>query len=93
LNKIRFGVALQSFVPNLDGYDADGYGIIIDDIIGIHMDQTNGILSLTVKDLSVDPIYLTLVSKIQITVYLKKAGWNNSILIVPSTSIAGLIST
>ena len=93
LNKIRFGVALQSFVPNLDGYDEDGYGVIVDDIIGIHMDQTNGILSLTVKDLSVDPIYLTLVSKIQITVYLKKAGWNNSILVVPSTSIAGLIST
>lgn len=93
LNRVRFNVSLQSFYPNLDGYNlTDGYGIIIDDIIGVHMDSTTGILTLSIKDLSVDPVYLTLVSKIQIIVYLKKAGWNNQVLIVDPDQIAGLIS-
>jgi len=93
LNKVRFGVSLQSFAPNLDGYtDADGYGIIIDDIIGVYMDHSSGILKLTIKDLSVDSIYLTLVTKIQIQVFLKKGGWNNSVLIVEPDEVSGLIS-
>ena len=40
--RVRFSVALQSFYPNLDGYDSvngDGYGVIIDDIIGIFINQ------------------------------------------------------
>lgn len=92
LNRVRFGVSLQSFVPNLDGYSEDGYGVIVDDIIGIQMDQNTGILKLSIKDLSVDPVYLTLVSKIQIQVMLKKAGWVNQVLIVGPNEINGLIS-
>ncbi|HVI42929.1 MAG TPA: dockerin type I domain-containing protein, partial [Anaerovoracaceae bacterium] len=94
LNKVRFDVSLQSFAPNLDGYtDEDGYGIIVDDIIGVHMDSVTGILQLTIKDLSVDPVFLTLVTKIQILVYLKKGGWNNQVLVVPPDQIQGLISS
>ncbi len=94
LNKIKFSVSIQSFVPNLDGYTAeDGYGIIVDDIIGIYLDPTTSILKLTVKDLSVDPLYLTLVSKIQILIYLKKGGWNNQTLTISPNEIAGLISS
>lgn len=94
LNRIRFSVSLQSFAPNLDGYsDDDGYGVIVDDIIGVHMDTITGILKLTIKDLSVDPVFLTLVSKIQILVYLKKAGWNNQPLIVDTSDVVGLISS
>jgi hypothetical protein len=94
LNKVKFSVSIQSFVPNLDGYTfEDGYGIIVDDIIGIHLDPLSGILKLTVKDLSVDPLYLTLVSKIQILAYLKKGGWNNQTLEVRPSEIAGLISS
>lgn len=92
-NQVRFGVALSAFSPNLDGYDEDGYGLIVDDIIGVYMDHTNGILTLTIKDLDVDPIYKTLVTKIQITVYLKKAGWKNNVLVVDDTEIVGLLST
>lgn len=92
-NQIRFGVAIQAFVPNLDGYtDLDGYGVIVDDIIGVYMDHANGLLTLTIKDLEVDPIYRTLVTKIQITVYLKKAGWVNPVLMVDSDEIAGLLT-
>lgn len=93
LNKLKFNVAIQSFYPNLDGYsEIDGYGVIVDDIIGIYMDSETGILTLSVKDLSVDPIYLTLVSKIQITVYLKKSGWNNEILTIGPNQLQGLLS-
>lgn len=93
-NQIRFGVAIQSFVPNLDGYtELDGYTLIVDDIIGIYMDGTTGILKLSIKDLSVDSLYMTLVTKIQITVYLKKAGFENQTLIITPDLIAGLIST
>lgn len=91
--QIKFGVAVQAFNPNLDGYTSeDGYGIIADELIGVHMDQVNGLLTLTIKDLDVDPIYLTLVTKIEITVYMKKAGWNNNTLVVPPEQIVGLLS-
>jgi len=96
LNRIRFNTSLQAFVPNLDGYVedgyGDGYGIIIDDIIGVYMDYGSGILRLSIKDLENDPIYMTLVSKIQIIVYLKKAGWNNNILVIEPSEVQGLFS-
>lgn len=94
LNKIRFSVSLQSFAPNLDGYTTeDGYGVIVDDIIGISIDPLSGILKLTIKDLSVDPVFMTLVSKIQILVYLKKGGWNNQVVTVTPNQVQGLISS
>src|SRR5690606_27694078 len=90
--QVKFGVAIQAFNPNLDGYtDEDGYGIIIDDVIGIYMDQENGLLTLNMKDLEVDPILVNLVTKIQITVYLKKAGWVNQTVTIPPEQIIGLL--
>lgn len=94
LGRVRFNVSLQSFSPNLDGYSPeDGYGVIVDDIIGVLFDSTTGILRLTIKDLYVDDVFKTLVSKIQILVYLKKAGWKNSPLIINTSEVAGLISS
>jgi hypothetical protein len=93
LNKVKFDVAIQSFYPNLDGYsEVDGYGVIVDDIIGVYIDPLNGILTLSIKDLSVDPVYMTLVSKLQITVFLKKSGWNNEVLTIESNQLEGLLS-
>lgn len=93
-NRIRFDVSIQAFVPNLDGYDpVDGYGIIIDDIIGVHLDQTTGILKLSIKDLFADQVFKTLVTKIQIIAFLKKAGWNNQAVVVEPQELAGLLST
>jgi len=94
LNRIRFSVSVQAFVPNFDGYsEEDGYGIIIDDIIGVHLNHSTGILQLTIKDLFVDAVYTTLVTKLQVLVYLKKAGWNNLITVVEPSQIAGLLSS
>jgi hypothetical protein len=92
LGRVRFNVSIQSFVPNIDGYDSvDGYGIIVDDIIGVYVNHSTGILQLSIKDLSVDPVFMTLVTKIQVLVYLKKAGWNNNVLIVTPDEIQGLV--
>jgi len=93
LGKVRFGVSVQSLAQNLDGYDGDGYGIIVDPILGTYMNQATGILTLNVRDLEEDPIFKTLVTKIQIQVFLKKAGWKNSVLEIDSDAVAGLLST
>lgn len=92
-DQLRFGVAIQSFNPNLDGYtEEDGYAIIIDDIIGVFFNESTGVLTLTIRDLSVDPVFLSLVTKIQITVYMKKAGFRNSTRTITPDQIQGLLS-
>lgn len=94
LNKVRFDVSLQSFNLNTDGYSAlDGYSVIVVDHIALHMDSTTGILKLNMQDLEEDQVYQTLVTKIQILVYLKRGGWNNTPLTVSSSEIEGLISS
>lgn len=97
LGRVKFNVSIQAIVPQLDGYDSDGYddgyGIIIDDIIGVYFDHTTGIMMLTAKDQHQDALILSLISKIQIIVYLKKAGWNqNNLIIVEPNQLAGLLS-
>jgi hypothetical protein len=93
LNRVRFSVSVQAFVPNLDGYDVvDGYGVIVDDIIGVYVDQTTGILQLSIKDLFADQVLKTLVTKIQIDVLLKKSGWVNTPLTVSPAELPGLLS-
>jgi hypothetical protein len=93
-NQIRFGVAIQSICPSLDGYDStDGFGIIIDNIIGINIDQTTGILTVGLKDVNNSVVYQELRTKIQITVYLKKSGFNNTPLVVHYNQVAGLFTS
>jgi len=92
-NQVRFAVAIQSIYPNLDGYDEDGYGVIVDNIIGVSMSQATGIMTLSMKDIAYDPIYADLRTKIEITVYLKKAGWNNTNTIIPFDQVEGLFTT
>lgn len=92
-NQVRFDVSIQSIYPNFDGYTLDdGYGIIIDDIIGINIDQSTGIMTLSAKDIDHSTVYPELRTKILITVYLKKSGWNNTPLTVPYNQISGLFS-
>lgn len=93
LNKVKFGVAIQAVHKNIDGYSmTDGYVAIIDNTVGISINQTTGLLSLNITNLAVDLLYTTLISKIQIQVFLKKAGWNNSVLAISADELQGLIS-
>jgi len=93
-NQIRFGLAIASITPSLDGYSWDlGYGIISDDTLAAYIDQETGILYFTMKDVISSAVYPELRSKIQITVYLKKAGWNNTPLTIPGDQVVGLLSS
>jgi hypothetical protein len=92
LNRIRCSCSIQSFTPSLNGYDlVDGYGITINSGIGVYYSDDTGLLKITVSDLEENQIYRTLITKIQIIVYLKKSGWKNSILTISPDQISGLL--
>lgn len=79
--QIKFSVAVQSFSPNLDGYDVNNeYGIIVDGKMGVYIDHDTGILKLNFTNLFKDPLKLTVSTKLQINVFLKKGGFNNQIV-------------
>jgi hypothetical protein len=50
-------------------------------------------LKLSIKDLYEDQVLQTLVSKIQVIAFLRKAGWNNQTVVVEPEQFAGLLST
>ena len=90
--QLRFSVSLRSFSPGINGIDIDGYaGVIVDGKIGISIDVLTGILTLNFNNLYEDAILQTLKTRVQITVYLKKAGFNNAPLVVDSTQIQNLL--
>ncbi len=82
-NQIRFSVSIQSISKT---------NSVIDETVGVYIDQANGILQINTNHLFVDPISDTKVTKIEVLVHLKKAGWVNTPLIINSTLIAGLIT-
>lgn len=92
LNKIRFSISIQSYVPAKDGYDVDGYFLLDNDKIGCDIDPLTGILTVSTADLQSDPIYKSLVSKIQIEIFLKKAGWKNKVQIITPSQTLGLLA-
>jgi len=92
-DQVRFSVAVQSFSPNTDGVDTDGYsGVVVDGKIGVSVDYENGLLTLNFTNLYEDEVYLTLRTKIQVSVYLKKSGFNNIPLYVNSTKVRNILS-
>jgi hypothetical protein len=93
-NQVRFAVAIQSLTPNLDGYSVvDGFGIVANETVAVYMDQGTGVLYFSMQDIEYSAIYPEFRTKIQITAYLKKAGWNNTPLTVPSDQIVGLLTS
>ncbi len=91
-NQVQFSVAVQSFSPNTNGVDVDGYaGAIVDGKIGVSMDYTTGILTLNFTNLYEDSVLTTLNTKVQITVYLKKGGFNNTPVSVSSSKVSNLL--
>lgn len=92
LNQIRFNVGLQSFSPQING--VDGYcldGVIVDSKIGVSIDYGTGILTLNFNNLYEDIVKPTLNTKIQISVMLKKAGWNNNPIFVDSDKMQNIL--
>lgn len=81
-NQVRFGVSLQSFSPNLDGEDEGIEGITINPKMGVYMDHSTGLLRVNFTDIVKDESKKTLSTKIQINVFMKKAGFNNNPIII-----------
>jgi hypothetical protein len=93
-NQIRFNVSAQAFSPQLNGLSFDGYsGIIVDGKIGVSMDYATGLLTLNFSNLYQDAVQLTLSTKIQVIVYLKRGGFNNTPLFVNSTQTENLLNS
>jgi hypothetical protein len=91
-NQIRFSVALQSFSPNLDGLSQENYaGIIVDGKIGVSIDQSTGLLTLNFTNLYQDSVLKTLNTRIQISVFLKKGGFNNSPTKISATKLKNIL--
>jgi hypothetical protein len=91
-NQVRFSVAAQSFSPQLYGLDpACLSGIIVDGKIGVSINYTTGILTLNFANLYQDLVRQTLNTKVEVTVYIKKAGWNNTPIFVDSTKAANIL--
>jgi hypothetical protein len=92
-DQVRFSVAVQSFSPNLDGYDTDGYyGAIVDGKMGVSVDYATGLLTLNFSNLYQDAVLQTLSTKIQVNVFLKKGGFNNQPLFVNSTQVQNMLA-
>lgn len=93
-NQVRFDVSMQSVSPQLDGYTFDGYsGDIIDDKSGVSIDYTTGVLKLNFTNLYQDPVLQTLNTKVQVQVFLKKAGFNNTPLIISSDKVLNIFNS
>lgn len=94
LGRVKITASIQSIVKNAEAYSSDdGYGILIQDPeLGLYLDQETGILTVTAADLKENKLMLPLVTRVLITVYLKKAGWKQNFTIVKSSQIAGLLS-
>lgn len=91
-DQLRFSVSVQSFSPNTNGLDVDGYeGVIVDGKIGVSIDHQTGLLTLNFTNLYQDSILPTLNTKIQVNVFLKKGGFNNQTLFVDSTKVQNIL--
>lgn len=93
LNQIRFSVSVQSFSPNINGITSELLeGIIVDGKIGVSINYETGLLSLNFTNLYEDSVLKTLNTKVQVQVYLKKAGFNNDPLFVASEKIQNILN-
>jgi len=92
-NQINFSVAVQSFSPNTNGLSPDGYyGAIVDGKMGINIDFSTGLLTLNFTNLYQDPVLQTLSTKVQVNVFLKRGGFNNTPLFVNSSQVENMLS-
>ena len=97
-NQIRVEVGLVSYSPllqGIDGYGIDGYeclsGVIVDNKIGVSLDQSTLLLTLNFDNLIQDIALQTLNTKISITCHLKKAGWLNNQIYITSNKTQNLL--
>lgn len=81
-NQVRFDVSMQSFSPLIDGYEGSVEGVIVDPKMGVYLDPLTGLLRLNFTNIVKDDTKPTLSTKVNVTVFLKKAGFNNEPIII-----------
>lgn len=86
-NKVRFSVSIQSINSSLTVS-----GISVQNLIGVFVDNTTGLMTLSANSILNDAIHADLRTRIEIIVYLKKGGWNNQTLVIPNNEVLGLFS-
>ena len=92
-DQIRFSVSVQSFSPNTNGLSTDGYyGAIVDGKMGVNIDFQTGLLTLNFTNLYQDAVLQTLSTKVQVNIFLKKGGFNNTPLFVDSGKVQNMLS-
>ena len=98
LGRVRITASIQSYSPSLDGYEffsdgyLDGYEVILDNLFGIALDESTGVLTVFVRDLFTDPVNPVLVSKLTLIIFLKKAGFNNNSRVVTPDQLVNLLA-
>lgn len=92
-NQVKFSTAIQSSSPEIDGYTLDGYdGIIVDNRIGVYINNLTGMINIHITNLYEDPTLQSLSAKIIITVSMKKSGFNNKDLFISSDKMKNILS-
>lgn len=92
-NQVKFSTAIQSSSPDIDGYTIDGYeGIIVDNRIGVYINNSTGMINIHITNLYEDPTLQSLSAKIIITVSMKKSGFNNKDLFISSDKMKNILS-
>lgn len=86
-NKVKFSASIQSINNSLTVS-----GISVQNLIGVFIDETTGLMTLSANSILNDAIHVDLRTRIEIKIYLKKGGWNNQTLVIPNTEVAGLFS-
>lgn len=91
-NQVRINVGIQSVSPQLNGVTPEAYeGIIVDNRIGVSIDYSTGLLTLQFNNLYKDPTQSTINTKVQITFFLKRAGFLNAPIFIGDNKTANLL--
>ena len=93
-NQVKVTVAIQSITKDLDGYDCPALdsSLAIDESIGVLYVPTSGLLRIRSDNLRHVSTRAELRTKLIITVYLKKAGFQNTDISIDESTFTGLLS-
>lgn len=83
-DQLRFSVSLQSFHPNTVSFDVNSLKL------GVYIDYSTGLLTVNFKNLQGGTFAAN--TKIQVSVYMKKAGFNNRELFVDATKLTTMLN-
>lgn len=91
-NQVKVSANVQSLVKDIDGYLIDDGYSQAEEAIGVLYTQSSGILRIRAKNIVHVSTRSELRTKIILTVYLKKAGFQNTETIVNESTVTNLLT-